>query len=535
MGLSNILVLLGGLGAFLFGMKYMGEGLELAAGQKLNSLLERLTSTPLKGFLLGALVTAVIQSSSATTVMVMGFLNAGIMELTHAAGVIIGANIGTTITSVLIALDVSPIAPMCIFIGAALITFSKKKQKRHIGQIILGFGLLFQGLSTMSGAMSVLKDQAWFTDFIQNASNPVAGVFVGILLCAVIQSSSASVGVLQALAMQNLMPIHFALYIICGIEIGSVMPLFLASLSAKNNAKRAAFIYFVYNLTGALIFIPVNFLTPYTSWIETLSPKAVVQVSLCHIFFKLATALILLPMTKVIVNITYKIVPKKKHETEKRLMYIDQNMTANSPVTLKQVARELDRMYDYVMTNFHAASEGVITGKINLEEMNHREDIINYLNHSITNFLVTFDSNVLADDIHNQVTDFLHILIDVERIGDHAINIAEKVQHAVDNKIVYSGEARDEIKRIITVTTDLLDKSMDGFRHGLTQKQASKLHETENMIDKLTIQSEDNHIARLREQKCRIEPGITFAELLHDYERVGDHADNIVWTARILT
>ena len=534
MSLTDILALLCGLGTFLFGMKYMGDGLELAAGPKLNRLLEKLTSNPVKGFLLGAFVTAVIQSSSATTVMVMGFINAGIMELTQAAGVIIGANIGTTITSILIALDVSPIAPACIFIGAVLITFSKKKQRRNIGQIILGFGLLFQGLSTMSGAMSFLNDEVWFTEFIQSASNPIVGVLIGILLCAVIQSSAASVGVLQALAMQNLMPIHFALYIICGIEIGSAMPLFLASLGAKNNAKRAAFIYFLYNVVGALIFIPVNFFTSYTDFVATLSPKAVVQVSICHIAFKLVTAVALLPFTKNIVNLTYKIVPKKKHENEKRLMYIDRKLKTNPAVAIKQAAKEVDRMFSFVMSNFKTASMGVITNSIDMEQLSYKEDIINYLNHAITNYLVELSADEKAEPYQEEVSDLMHIVIDIERVGDHAINIGEKVQHCVENKIVYSDEAQEEIKGIIDVTTDLLEKSMDGFKKGLTEESAKLLHDMEEEVDALTLESEDNHIERLREQKCQIEPGITFAELLHDYERVGDHADNIVWTAKIV-
>jgi phosphate:Na+ symporter len=186
------------------------------------------------------------------------------------------------------------------------------------------------------------------------------------------------------------------------------------------------------------------------------------------------------------------------------------------------------------MTNFHAASEGVLTGKINIEEMNYREDIINYINHSITNFLVEFSMQQLPEELHNDITSLMHVIIDIERIGDHAINISEKVQHCLENNIIYSEDAQNEIKRIINVTTDLLDKSMDGFTHGLTPKQANKLHDMEDTVDKLTIQSEDNHIIRLRDQKCQIEPGITFAELLHDYERVGDHADNIVWSARII-
>ena len=291
MGFGNLIVLLGGLGAFLFGMKYMGDGLEAAAGPKMSNLMETLTRTPVRGFLLGMLVTVAIQSSSATTVMVMGFLNAGILNLAQATGVIIGANIGTTITSVLIALDISAMAPFCIFIGAAALLYCKKRTHKHIGQVVLGFGILFQGLDTMSGAMGALKDVPAFQQFITTAKNPIVGVLVGVLLCAVIQSSSAAVGVLQALALQGLMPIHFASFIICGINIGSSVPPFLSAISAKNNAKRAACIYFIYNVIGALLFVPITLFTPFTDWIEMLTAVPMVQVSLCHIAFKVVTGL----------------------------------------------------------------------------------------------------------------------------------------------------------------------------------------------------------------------------------------------------
>ena len=243
MGIGSIISLAGGLGLFLFGMKYMGEGLELAAGPKMKDLLEKLTRNRIAGFLLGALVTVVIQSSSATTVMVMGFINAEIMDLAQATGVIFGANIGTTITSVLIALDVSGIAPVCICLGAAMLLYAKRKRNRYIGQVILGFGLLFQGLHTMSSAMSPLKDFAPFQDFIMNAKNPLLGFVVGVILCAVIQSSSAAVGVLQALAMQGLMPLYFASFIICGINVGSSAPPLLSALNAKNNATCSYYLF----------------------------------------------------------------------------------------------------------------------------------------------------------------------------------------------------------------------------------------------------------------------------------------------------
>ena len=249
MGITNIINLLGGLGLFLFGMKYMSEAINQVAGNKMKNLLEKLTRNRFKGFFLGVLVTAVIQSSSATTVMLMGFLNAGIMDLAQATGVIIGANIGTTITAVLIAIDVSFIAPVCIFLGTAMALFAKKQTKKYIGQIILGFGVLFFGLKYMSGdaAMGVLKTSEAFQSFITQANNPFLGLIIGIAICAVLQSSSAAIGILQILALNGLMPMQFAIYLIIGINVGSAMPLFLSAIGAKTNAKRAALIYFIFD------------------------------------------------------------------------------------------------------------------------------------------------------------------------------------------------------------------------------------------------------------------------------------------------
>lgn len=337
MGISNIISLFGSLGLFLFGMKYMGDGLELAAGPKMKDLLETLTRNRVMGFLLGALVTIVIQSSSATTVMVMGFINAGIMDLAQATGVILGANIGTTVTSVLIALDVSGIAPFCICLGAVLMLYTKKKRTGYVGQVILGFGLLFQGLSSMSAAMSPLKDSPAFLNFIANATNPVIGFVVGVILCAILQSSSAAVGVIQALALQGLMPLHFAAFIVCGINVGSSTPPILSAINARNNAKRAAMIYLIFNVVGAIIFVPLTILLPITSWIEAVVPSAMFQVSLYHILFKVVTGLILLPLTDLVVKWTYRIIPKQAHENAFRLEYIDKNMQVASPAVVTQI------------------------------------------------------------------------------------------------------------------------------------------------------------------------------------------------------
>lgn len=534
MGLSNILSLCGGLGLFLFGMKYMGAGLELAAGPKLNSLLEKLTRNPVMGFLLGVLVTACVQSSSATTIMCMGFLNAGIMDLVQAAGVILGANVGTTMTSVLIALDVSGLAPICIFIGALMNMFCKKDLQKHIGQIILGFGVLFQGLHTMSSSMSGLKDIPAFQNFIASATNPFIGLLVGILLCAVIQSSSAAVGVLQALAMQGLMPIYFAAFLICGINVGSSVTPFLSSIGAKNNTKRAAVIYFTYNVIGAIIFVPLTILTPFINIFGFFTSNPVVQISMYHITFKLVTALVLLPFVKQLVNISYRAIPKEVHESAYRFTYIDPKQITAPSAAMRQLYKEAERMAGLVRQNFILAAEGMLDNNTSkAEEIRERENVINFLNHGIIDYLVQLSGRKLPSHMPQLVANMFHLIGDLERIGDHAINLVEKTEKCVQNDLVYSEEARAEMEHIYEIDLLLFDRSFSGFLcHSMSEEDAVELHGLEDQIDILTRQSEDNHIARLREKQCSTGPGIIFAEALHDYERIGDHANDIVHIAR---
>ena len=531
----NIFTLIGGLGAFLFGMKYMGDGLEAAAGPKMNNLLEKLTRNPLLGFLVGTVVTAVIQSSSATTVMVMGFLNAGIMDLAQATGVIIGANIGTTMTSILIALDVSAISPVCIFLGAAMLLYSKRAKKKHIGQIILGFGILFQGLHTMSGAMSVLKEMESFQNFITTANNPIVGVLVGTAMCAIIQSSSAGVGVLQALALQGLMPIHFASYLICGINIGSAVPPFLAAINAKNNAKRASFIYFFYNIFGALLFVPITMFTPYTEWLNRLFPgNEVVQVAACHIIFKIVTAVVLLPFTNAIVRLSYRFIPKQKHEGERRFLYIDQNLNTSPGVMILQLQKEVKRMAELVRENFVLAAEGLLADNLDAApRVRDQEELINYLNHAITDYMVKVNALELPDEASEYIGRLFHVINDLERVGDHALNLVQRTESCVEKGLLYSEAARKEITDIYESSLLLFDCAMGAFLNGeLSDDDELRLHDLEENIDRLTLESQDNHIIRLRAKECHTEPGIIFVKVLHDLERVGDHSYNIAWAAK---
>lgn len=540
MGISNIISLLGGLGLFLFGMKYMSDGLNQVAGKKMKNLLEKLTRNRFKGFLLGVLVTAVIQSSSATTVMLMGFLNAGIMDLAQATGVIIGANIGTTITAVLIAIDVSAIAPFCIFIGTVMALFSKKQTQKFVGQIILGFGVLFFGLKYMSGpeAMGVLKTSAAFQAFITKANNPFLGLLIGFIMCSVLQSSSASIGVLQALAMTSasLMPMKFAIYLIIGINVGSAMPLFLSAIGAKTNAKRAAVIYFIFDFVGMLLFTPIALIFPqYTEWITSLSDNGSVQVAIAHIIFKVVTAFVLLPFIKWIVKLSEIIIKPKEHDTKLRFEFIDKKISNNSVSTALQIGSEVERMARLVRHNFVIACEGfLVMDDSKKRELAENEELINWLNHNISDFMITVTSKEITGDVSEYIGKLFHVITDLERIGDHAENIMHRISMAKEENLGFTDAGITEFKEIYEVDLELLDRALGAFTNKhLTDTEEHQLHYLEDTIDYLTLQAQDNHVQRLRDKKCHTASGVIFTKALQDLERVGDHSYNIAWAARI--
>ena len=529
MTVTNIIELLGGLGAFLFGMKYMGDGLELAAGSKMKDLLEKLTRNRILGFLLGVFVTVVIQSSSATTVMVMGFINAGIMDLAQATGVIFGANIGTTITSVLIALDVSGIAPFCICVGAFMMLYSKKAKVKHIGQVILGFGLLFQGLHTMSGAMKPLGQVVWFQNFIAHAKSPLLGLLVGALLCAVIQSSSAAVGILQALALQGLMPLHFASYLICGINIGSAMPTILASMSARNNAKRAAMIYLIYNVVGGILMTLVTMLLPYTQFIEQLIPDPMFQVSMVHILFKVVSAAILLPCTTLVVKLTYRIIPKQKHEDAARLEYIDVNLVGNPSVSLLQIRSEVDRMSKLVAESVDLAMEGILNNEVrNAKTITENEAVIDYLTDSISDYLVNFNVQELSTQEAMYVNRVFQTLSDMERIGDYAEHLLHVNERCNEKRLAYSDVARNELQELFDDVKELYTCAAARFHsQDIGIDELKHLARLERGIRKKAKQDQQNHMDRLRAGECSVEAGIMFGEILNSLSRIGGHSINI--------
>lgn len=535
MGIQNFLLFAGGIGLFLFGIKFMGDGLELAAGSKLKKLLEVLTSNRFLAVLVGFVVTAVIQSSSATTVMVIGFVNAGLMNLAQAVGVIMGANIGTTVTSVLIALDLTDIAPLAIFIGVILMIFFKKKMTTHIGQIICGFGLVFLGMSTMSSSMEPLRDFQPFQDFIINAKNPFMGVMIGLVMTAIIQSSSATIGILQALASQNLVPIEFAVYVLFGMNIGTCVTALISTAGTKVNSKRAAVIHLLFNIIGTGIFMLVSAYTPYIEWLKTLNDSTMVQISIAHIIFNVVSTVVLFPFANVLVKLSCRLVPgKEAADEEMHLKYLDERILNTPPFAIVQVGKEVKRMAEMAQKNFVAASNALIEMDVsNVEKIAEREKAINFLNHKITSYLIKINSLDLLENDSKYIGSLFHVVNDIERIGDHALNLSEAAQKSVEDKLTLSDKAKEELRDLFNTTQELLTGAIDAFdKQTLTVDESFKLYELEEHIDDLSDLYQNTHIVRLNNMECSTEAGMLFVNTITDFERVGDHAINIAFSSR---
>lgn len=535
MSIQNFLLFAGGIGLFLFGIKFMGDGLELAAGSKLKKLLEVLTSNRFLAVLVGFVVTAVIQSSSATTVMVIGFVNAGLMNLAQAVGVIMGANIGTTVTSVLIALDLTDIAPLAIFIGVILMIFFKKKMTTHIGQIICGFGLVFLGMSTMSSSMEPLRDFQPFQDFIINANNPFMGVMIGLVMTGIIQSSSATIGILQALAGQGLVPIEFAVYVLYGMNIGTCVTALISTAGTKVNSKRAAVIHLLFNVIGTGIFMLITAYTPYIELLKMISDSTMVQISAAHIIFNVVSTVVLFPFANVLVKLSCRLVPgKEASDEEMHLKYLDERILNTPPFAIVQVGKEVKRMAEMAQKNFAAAANALINMDVSeVEKISEREKAINFLNHKITSYLIKINSLDLLENDSKYIGSLFHVVNDIERIGDHALNLSEAAQKSVEDKLTLSDKAKEELRDLFDNTQKLLSGAIEAFdKQTLTVDESFKLYELEEHIDDLSDLYQNTHIARLNNMECSTEAGMLFVNTITDFERVGDHAINIAFSSR---
>ncbi len=532
MGITEVLSLLGGLALFLYGMQMMSSGLEDAAGNRMKKILEKLTSNRFLGVLVGAGITAVIQSSSATTVMVVGFVNSGMMTLRQAVWIIMGANIGTTITGQLIALDIGAIAPLIAFLGVAMVVFLKNEKVHHIGKILAGLGVLFIGMGMMSDAMLPLRESEVFINLMTKFSNPILGILAGTIFTAIIQSSSASVGILQALAMAGLIDFKAAVFVLFGQNIGTCITAVLAAIGTNRAAKRTTIIHLSFNLIGTAVFTTACLLLPLTDWVSALSPDNMSQqIANMHTIFNITTTIILLPFGVYLAKFAEKILPDRKEELsgvralneEFRRGSISFGLSA---VRTDVLIQEIKKMISMANENLNRAFSSVLDRNAKtVPDIEKTEEEIDSLNKEISQYI----SKILVHNNSGQnvsdIEQYFLITGNAERIGDHAANIAGYVKTMEEKDIEFSESARDEISKMKDICAEALKKAMNP-----TSDRSLWLSEVESMEDKIDDMTDTyraEHLVRMQEGKCSEEACILYSEMLTDFERVGDHILNI--------
>lgn len=531
MSLNMIFLLLGGLGMFLYGMKMMSDGLEKVAGDRMRRVLEVLTTNRLAAVGVGTGVTTLVQSSSATTVMVVGFVNAGLMTLLQATGVIMGANIGTTITAQLIAFNLSDVAPFILFAGMLMTVFVKKRKIARIGEIVLGFGILFVGLGIMSGALEPLRDNESFRNFLINFKNPVVGVLVGAVFTAIIQSSSASVGILQSFAAIGLIGLDTAVYVILGQNIGTCVTVIISAIGTSANSKRAAGIHLLFNIIGTIVYLILISLFPgLILLVESLSPgDGPRQIANFHTLFNITVTILLFPFARYLVKLITLIIPEKKteQELEKKLIYLDERIAQTPAIALRQVLKETWRMGNMVKENMKLALEAFFeTSEQKANRVLEAEDTIDYLCDGISRYLVEFRGYDLSEKDLRIMGSLHHVLIDLERIGDYAENIAEYAMEFPENIALLSPEGRAELGSMSEKTMETLNTGLDVF-YARDADRVGDVEKLEQEVDDMKKTYISNHVDRLRKKACDPRLDVLYTNMVTTLERVSDHALNI--------
>ena len=535
---SIVLGLLGGLALFLYGMQMMSSGLEAAAGNRMKRILEKLTANRFLGVLVGAGITAVIQSSSAMTVMVVGFVNSGMMTLRQAVWIIMGANIGTTITGQLIALDIGQLAPLFAFVGVAMVVFFKKPQIHHYGNILAGLGVLFIGMEMMSSSMEPLREWPAFVEMVSTFSNPLVGIAAGTLFTAVIQSSSASVGILQAMAAGGIVGLDSAVYVLFGQNIGTCITAVLASFGTSRNAKRTTIIHLMFNLFGTVLFTIICMTTPLTDLVASFTPGSPdAQIANMHTLFNIVTTLILLPFGTLLVKVAMRILPDR-NENEKEGMHLaylvpgpaltrQEHPIGFSAMYVNQLRQEISRMLGMARQNVDLAFEAVLAvDPRRLEQAEETEEYIDFLNKEICRYISDVIVNETNEKDSAAVSAYYLISGNIERIGDHAMNICEYTQLLKRKNIHFSEDARAELRKMQNVCLEAIDilETEPGVDVDRWLERAASF---EQKIDDMTGEFRDSQLDRMRRGTCSDEGGIIFSELLTDFERIGDHVLNI--------
>ena len=536
MNIENLLSLIGGLGLFLYGMTVMGESIEKAAGAKMRSFLDFFTKNRFIGMLFGMLFCAIVQSSSATTVMVVSFVNAGLMNLVQAAGVIMGANVGTTITSQLVAFNLSQAAPVFLMLGVIVTMFCKNNKVKQIGEVVLGFGVLFMGLSLMSGSMEGMKESPFVVELLHGINNPFLGILIGFVITAIIQSSSVTVSIVLLMAQQGLLPLWICFYIILGCNIGSCTTALLASISGNKDAKRAAMIHFLFNVMGTIVIAAI--LLVGESWVEAgirrISGDNIGRcVANAHTFFKVFQVIILFPFAKWIVKLTYLFVPDKAGRGKQegfQLEYIGPASVFSPNTAVVEVTKELERMGHIAVENLTAAVNVLMKPEDKgIQKVYETEKQINYMNHAITDYLVKISQSTLPMDDMKNIGGLFHVVNDIERIGDHAENFADSAVLRKEKNISFSKEAEAELLEMLHRVIKITNYSIDMFSNN-SKEHLQEILDLENGIDQMERDLQESHVERLKKGKCKQEAGMIFSDIISGLERVADHATNIAFS-----
>lgn len=536
MNLEIILSMAGGLGLFLFGMRVMSESIEKVAGAKLRQILEQLTTNRFKGILVGIIFTAIIQSSSACTVMVVSFVNSGLMTLYQAAGVIFGANIGTTITSLLVSFKLEKAAPIILLAGVIIVMFCKKQKLTKFGEVIVGFGILFMGLSAMSGAMSGMKDSQAVLDMFASLQTPILAVLLGTVLTAVIQSSSVTVSIMVLMANQGLLGLDMCMFIILGCNIGACTSSLLASLAGKKDAKRAASIHLIFNVIGTVI-VYILFRINVHKAVEILSEIAHQDagrvVAYAHIAIKLFQVIIMSPFIGGIVKLTYILVPgsdrKIGYRDSHQLKYIGETVVFNPATAVVEVIKELDRMASLAGENLNRAMNALITlDEEEITEVKEVEENIDFLSHAISDYLVKINQATLPIEDLKSIGALFHIVNDIERIGDHAENIAEAAEHRNETGVEFSKDAQIDLGMMLDMVNTLLRFSVEMFVKS-SEEHAEDITHLGEAIDEKEKELQQKHLERLTNNECTPEAGVLFSDIISALERVAEHATNIAF------
>jgi len=522
------LPVLGGLGLFLYGMNIMGTGLEKSAGERLKRLIELLTNNRLMGVIVGAMVTAIIQSSSATTVMVVGFVNAGLMTLNQAVGIIMGANIGTTVTAQLIAFNLTDVAPLAVALGVVIYLVTSKKRMKSAAEVLIGFGVLFIGMDMMGSGLKPLANNPVFSNILSSLRNPVLGILVGLGLTTIIQSSSASIGLLQALASQGLVDMQIAFPILFGDNIGTTTTALISSIGTNKTARRAAVVHFMFNAIGTIIFM-FGLRIPIEALVTRISPYDVQrQIANAHTFFNLINVIIQLPFANLLVKAAMKVIPGQEREAEEAVLkYLDSRILETPSIAIGQAIKEVTRMAQIAENNLVAACKAFRNKDEDLvQEVFKQEKIINKLETGIVEYLVQLSKEPLTDEQHTQINVLINVVNDIERVGDHSENIVELANEAIVSNLPFSDVALEEFDNIANKSIEVFKKASEAFKE-TDFDMARNVIILEEEIDNLEQVYRNNHIDRLNNQTCNPYSGVIFLDLLSNLERVSDHSSNI--------